>query len=187
MAKKKSIYEGVSYDTLKDELQSIVSYLESNDVNNIEDRIEWKPTKTGGLAPTVISNIEEQVQLQIEIIEQCCRILKSLYEKESLTDFVQLNIDVMIEKLAQIQKFYRGQPITGINDRFVTKGISDKKKGTEKQVRFLANKRESIIKARTKVTESILKIQPMVSELESFKESVSVKGGYEIPESMLYD
>lgn len=188
MAKKKSIYEGVSYEVLKEELQDSIAYLKSEPVEELKDRIEWKATKTGGIMPSVISVIEEQIDLQIGVIEKCSRMLKSIYEQESLSDFVQSNIDVMIDKLSEVQQYYRLRPITAIEDRFVLEEVSDKKSKTGvKTIRFLSNKRENIIKTRTATQEKILKLQPIIGELESFKETVSLKGGYEIPESMLYD
>ncbi len=186
--KKKSIYEGVSYDELKEELQDSILYLQSEPIEELEDRIEWKATKTGGIMPSVIAVIEEQIDLQIGVIEKCSRMLKSIYEQENLSEFVQSNIDVMINKLAEVQKYYRIRPITKTEDRFVLEEVNDKKSKTgSKTIRFLSNKRENIIKMRTTTTEKILRLQPLIKELESFKETVILKGGYEIPESMLYD
>lgn len=188
MAKKKSIYEGVSYDTLKDELQDHIEYLKMEPASELKDRIEWKPTKTGGPIPTVISVIEEQLDLQVGIVEKCCRMLKSIYEQEEMSSFVQRNIEAMIDKLAEIQLYYRERPITEIEDRFVFEDFPNpKKKGEMKTIRFLANKKESIILKRTTTQEKILKLQPIIKELESFREAVIVKGGSEIPESMMYD
>lgn len=186
MAKKKSIYEGVSYDILKEELQDSIDYLLQKNVNELKDRIEWKPTKTGGIAPSVISVIEEQIMLQVLTIEKCCRMLKSVFENEEMSKFVQTNIDAMVNKMEEIQIYYRQRPITEITDRFEERTTTDKK-GNTKTITFLTNKEESIIKMRTDTTEKILKIRPLVKELENFKETMSIKGGYEIPESMLYD
>lgn len=184
--KSKGIYEGVSYDTLKEELQDNIFYLQSEPAEELKDRIEWKATATGGIMPSVIAVIEEQIDLQVSIVEKCCRMLKSIYEQESLSDFVQQNIDAMITKLAEIQQYYKARPTTKIEDRFAYEEIVDKK-GKPKTIRFLSNKKENIIKIRTTTSEKILRLQPLIKELEDFKETVILKGGYEIPESMLYD
>ena len=46
---------------------------------------------------------------------------------------------------------------------------------------------EDRIASRTRVLEKIFKVKPVITELENLKEEVILKGGYEIPESMMYD
>ena len=47
--------------------------------------------------------------------------------------------------------------------------------------------REDRIASRTRVIEKIFKIKPLITELETMKEEIVLKGGYDIPESMMYD
>jgi len=66
--------------------------------------------------------------------------------------------------------------------RYLTKEFS---KGTP--ITFMVASREDRIASRTRVLEKIFKIKPLITELENMKEEVILKGGHEIPESMLYD
>lgn len=181
MAKRQNVYDGVSYDRLKNEIKEIILYLSSESMDNIEDSIHYRTTAKGGVIPSITVTIEVKVETQLITIESFCKILKSLLDKEGLSDFVKVGIESLNNKLTEIQAYYEKQPINKIKDRLLPlksgKGVID----------TLAQSKENQIRYRTKISEKILKIIPLINELESLKEAIQVKGGYEIPEVMLYD
>lgn len=181
MAKRQNVYDGVSYDKLKNEIKEIILYLSSESMDNIEDSIHYRTTAKGGVIPSITVTIEAKIETQLITIESFCKILKSLLDKEGLSDFVKVGIESLNSKLTEIQAYYEKQPINKIKDRLLPlksgKGVID----------TLAQSKENQIRYRTKISEKILKIIPLINELESLKEAIQVKGGYEIRESMLYD
>ena len=175
MAKKQNIYDGVSYDKLRNEIKDIINYLAIEDISKIEDSIDYKQNQKGGVTPMVTVKIEEKIETQLMTIESCCKILKSILDKEGLSPFVKLGIESLTKKLNDIQIYYEARPITSIKDRKL-----DLKFG-KNTINVLVQSKESQVKYRTKISEKIYKIIPLINELESLKESIQVKGGYEIP------
>ena len=183
MARKTSIYSKVNFSTLKNEIFSTMKYLAATKVDDsLEDDIDWKINKKGGVNPTVVSSIEKKIETQMATMETCAKMLKTIFEKEGLSEDVKLAIETLIEKLNQIETYYSERPISEMKKRYVTKVFS---KGNA--ITFMASSIEDRITSRARVLEKIFKVKPMVAELENMKEEVILKGGYEIPESMLYD
>ena len=89
MAKKQNIYDGVSYDKLRNEIKDIINYLAIEDISKIEDSIDYKQNQKGGVTPMVTVKIEEKIETQLMTIESCCKILKSILDKEGLSPFVE--------------------------------------------------------------------------------------------------
>lgn len=181
--RKSSIYSKVNFTTLKNELFSTMEYLSSEVVDdNLEDDVDWKFNKKGGVSPQIVSTLEKKIETQLNTVDTCSKILKVIFEKEGLSDNVVNAINTLTSKLDQIELYYSTKPISEIQKRYVTKTFS---KGNP--VTFMVASREDRINSRTRVLEKIFKIKPLITELENMKEEVILKGGYEIPESMLYD
>lgn len=180
--RKSSVYSKVNFNTLKKELEGIRGYLQSEKVDDtLEDDIDLKPTKNGGNAPTVVSSLEKKIETQLGSIDTCSKILKVIFEKEGLSDLVKNSIETLTAKLDEIELYYENRPISEMQKRFVFY------EGSKGRVRILANSREDRIASRTRVIEKIFKIKPLITELDNMKEEVILKGGYDIPESMMYD
>ena len=181
---KTNIYSKVNFTTLKKELGSIMQYLQSEPVadEEIKDEVDWKINQNGGVNPFIVSTIEKKIETQLNTVDTCSKILKVLFEKEGLSELVKNSIETLTSKLEEIELYYENKPISEIEKRYLTKTFS---KG--KEITFMVASREDRIASRTKVLEKIFKIKPLITELESKKEEVMLKGGYEIPESMLYD
>lgn len=184
MAKRaSSVYSKVDFKTLKNELFGTMKYLAAEKVDDtLEDDIDWKMNKKGGVSPQIVSTLEKKIETQMNTIETCSKILKVIFEKESLSDLVKTGIETITDKLDEIENYYAERPISEMNKRYITKTFS---KGSP--VTFMASSREDRINSRTKVLEKIFKVKPLVTELENMKDEVILKGGYDIPESMLYD
>lgn len=188
MAKKLNVFNQESYQDLKQEVNNIVEFVLDFDIEEVEDDIEWKPTMKGGLAPSVVSTIEEKVKTILMIIEQSARILKSLHDKEGMTPDTSSNIKIVVKKLKDIQIHYRATPIKSVIHRKVTKQIGRDKAGRDKYMEFLVATRDKIIQARSGLLEKILKIMPLIEEIESLEIEFKTKGtGEGLPSAMLYD
>lgn len=183
MARKKTTaYSKVNFETLKNELSGVISYLNSEAVNDdLADSIDYKITKKGGVTPLIVSTIEKKIETQINSISSCSKILKALFDRESLSDFVRMGIDTLINKLDEIETYYLQRPLSSIDHRRITIPAG------KNTITVNAASKEDQINARTRMLEKIFQIKPLISELESMKEEVITKGGYEVPESMMYD
>lgn len=183
MPKKTSVYSKVDFRTLKNELFSTMKYLAAEKVDDkLEDDIDWKINKKGGVNPSVVSSIEKKIETQMSTIDTCSKILKVIFEKEGLSDPVKTAIETLTAKLEEIENYYAERPISEMAKRYVTKVFS-----TGKPIQFMAASREDRINSRTRVLEKIFKVKPIITELENMKEEVILKGGYDIPESMMYE
>lgn len=179
--KKTSIYSKVNFQTLKNELFGIMKYLAAEKVNkDMADDIDWKINKKGGVNPSVVSTIEKKIETEMATIDTCSKILKVIFEKEGLSELVKTGIETLTSKLEEIELYYSERPISEMDKRYASTLIGGK------TITFMASSREDRINSRTRVLEKIFKVKPLITELETMKEEVIAKGGYEIPESMLY-
>lgn len=177
-AKKNNVFNQESYQDLKQEVNNIVEYISDFDILNIEDEIDFKPTMKGGTAPSIVSTIEKKIQTVLKTIEQCAKILKALHDKEGMTPDTSYNIKIVVQKLKTIQTYYRHTPLKSVINRRCTKTVRGK------TIDFLVRTRDEIIQERGVILDRILKIIPLIEEIESLEKESKVKGGYEIPERM---
>jgi len=182
MPRKSSIYSKVNFKTLKNELFSTMKYLSSQKIDDsLKDDIDWRINKKGGVNPTVVSSIEKQIETQMNTVDTCSKILKVIFEKEGLSDNVKLAIETLTEKLEEIENYFQERPISEMQKRYAVEIIGGK------SMSFMAASKEDRINSRTRILEKIFKVKPIITELENMKEEVIAKGGYEIPESLMYD
>lgn len=180
--RKTSVYSKVDFKTLKNELFGIMKYLSAEKVDEaMQDDIDWKINKKGGVNPSVVSTIEKKIETQMATIDTCSKIIKVIFEKEGLSELVKTGIETLISKLDQVENYYSERPISEMEKRYASTIIGGK------TITFMASSREDRINSRTRVLEKIFKVKPLLAELENLKEEVLRKGGYEIPESMMYD
>lgn len=180
--KKLSIYSKVDFKTLKNELFSTMKYLASQKVdNNLKDDIDWCLSSKGTVNPKVVSSIEKQIETQMNTVDTCSKILKVIFEKEGLSENVKDAIETLTLKLDEIENYFSERPISEINKRYAIEVIGGKNRS------FMAASKEDRINSRTRILEKIFKVKPLITELENMKEEVILKGGYEIPESVMYD
>lgn len=62
MAAKKIIYITEELDWCNEKLEEWRTYIDSNPLGELEDRVKWKETKAGGSMPMVIASIESQIK-----------------------------------------------------------------------------------------------------------------------------
>ena len=94
-----------------------------------------------------------------------------------MSENVKEAIETLTSKLDQIENYYSERPISELSKRHKLYGKSN----------ILIISKEERIASRTRVLEKIFKVKPLITELETMKEEVIAKGGYEIPESLLYE
>ena len=182
-ARKASIYSKVNFTTLKSELFNTIEYLSTERVNDeLPDDIDWKVNKRGGVNPTIVSTLEKKIETQMNTIDTCSKILKTIFDKEGLSDIVKKSIETLTIKLEEIEDYYAAKPISEMTKRYTKMTFAN-----GKDITFMVISREDRIMSRTRVLEKIFKVKPLITELESLKEEIILKGGYEVPESMIYD
>ena len=185
--KKSNLYSSVDYNSLQKEVKSILQYLDQLDIENISDDLEWKITAKGGVAPAIISTIEKKILTSLKVIQQCSRIALAMNDKEGLTPFLEGMIFTVVNTLKNIQGYYNNRPIALIEHRKLTKESGKDKKGNTKSITFLCASREDQIQARSRITELVLEILPLIEKLETVQSTSSLRGGKEIEESLMYD
>lgn len=174
--KKSSVYSKVNFKTLKNELFGIIKYLVSEKVDDsLKDEVDIKFNKRGEPKLTPTATIEKKIETQMSVVDTCSKIIKVMFEKEGLTDLVREAIETLVIKLDEIELYYSERPISEMTKRY-----------NETPHILIITKEDRII-SRTRVLEKIYKVKPLLTELEEMKEEILLKGGREIPESMLYD
>lgn len=82
---KKNVYISTELDWAESQLDSWKAYVNSNLINELKDRIEYKLTAKGGVMPMVIASIEQQGKFIQETMKNYLALLEivnNLREKE---------------------------------------------------------------------------------------------------------
>ncbi len=85
MPVKKTFVE-IELEWAEQQLASWKAYIDNNPFNTLEDRIEWRPTKTGTM-PMVVASIEQQGKFLQETMKNYLMLLKEvdvMREKEDI-------------------------------------------------------------------------------------------------------
>jgi hypothetical protein len=86
MALTSKTYINAELDWAEEQLQSWKLYIDKHPLDEMTDRIEWKPTAKGGLIPMVIASIEAQGKFVQETMKNYLALLEvvdKLREKEN--------------------------------------------------------------------------------------------------------
>lgn len=75
MATKKNSFIGIDLDWAEEQLRSWRAYVDARPIETLKDRIEWKPTKSGGQIPMVIASVEQQGKFLQDTVEKYIRLL----------------------------------------------------------------------------------------------------------------
>ncbi len=85
MALTKTTYISIELEWAEKQLISWKAYVDANPLDQLKDRIEWKPTAKGGTMPMVIASIEAQGKFVQETMKNYLALLKevdAMREKE---------------------------------------------------------------------------------------------------------
>ena len=82
---KKNVYTATELEWAEEQLSTWKAYIDANPLHELKDRIEWKPTKGGGMMPMVVSSIEQQGKFIQDTMKNYLTLLEvvdKLREKE---------------------------------------------------------------------------------------------------------
>jgi ribosomal protein S6E (S10) len=182
--KKVNIYSATQLEVLKKELIGVVDYLQQMDLMKIADIVDWKPTRTGGLMPSVISTEEKIIKTAISVIKNSATMITAVYESEGMSEMLGYQIGVTIDKLKEFQDFYFGKSLLDIEDRKLEIPMGKDKQGKPKTMKIVVASKEDQIIARGQITESVSKLIPMIDVIKGYKGNVA-RGGVEKTPAMI--
>ncbi len=184
MAKKLNVYGDVQILMLKKELEGVINYLSSFNFLTLDDRIKWKTLPTGKNIPYVVSTIENSIETCIAVIKNSVDIIISVHSKEGITNVLSNQIEITTNRLKELQEYFFNKELLNIEDRDLEFELGKTKTGKTIFYNVLAASAEDQIKKRGKISQDITKIIPLIEKIQSLKESISVKGGNEVPHRM---
>lgn len=77
MAKaKQNTFINAELDWAESQLKTWRSYVDNNPIDQLKDRIEWKPTSKGGAMPMVVASIEQQGKFIQETMKNYLTLLE---------------------------------------------------------------------------------------------------------------
>ena len=77
MAKKTS-YIDVELEWAEKQLATWKAYIDDNPIHELEDRVKYKETKTGGAIPMVVASIEQQGKFIQEMMKNYLTLLENV-------------------------------------------------------------------------------------------------------------
>jgi hypothetical protein len=186
MAKKQNVYGSLDLDVIKKEMEGIMQYLQSLIIETLADEIRWTSTSTGGMAPSIISTIEDKIKTSIIVLYDFVSQLEVIVKNEGISDFVIEHIDNIRLKMNEIQNYYLQREPSSLVHRYETIKVGENKKtGRDKIATIKCATKEQQIRTRSEVQKKILQILPKLGQLESLKKEIQIKGGTDIPPSLI--
>lgn len=189
MAKKRSPFQAIAYESLKEEINSFVEYMQSLIIEELTDDIDWRVTAKG-VYPSIVSKIEEKIKTLLGTIKDCSDMLLIIHDKENMSPYILDKISVLRGKLDEIREYYQKRPVAIIEHRrLVTSAKAPTKADPNKKrdISFLVATREQQINDRSRISKLVLQALPTLEKLEGLKEDILLRGGMELPEAMEYD
>lgn len=176
---KQNVYAALDFDVIKEEMGGIMRYLQSLTIEKLTDDVKWVGTPTGGIAPRVVSSIENKMSTAITTLYDFVSQLEIIYKSEGVSEFLLENIDNIRAKMNEIQDYYLTREPLDMDHRYIE--VESKKK----TISFLAATAEQQIKTRSDILKKTLQILPKLSQLESVKKEFNQRGGGDTPPSLI--
>lgn len=185
MAKRKrSLYKNLDISAVKVELQRNINYIQSVDIEQIDDELDEDMTATGGKVLRVIASIEQKLDSLITLIKDSIDQLKYITDLEGADEFVEHSISALKDSLKMMQAYYDARPPESLQMR--VHWVERKTKRGSYQMKKIAANVPTQIKNRSKVLKIILDLQPTIAQIEEAREEeISLKGDKEIPISLI--
>lgn len=76
--KKKGTYTDIELTWAESQLRTWRDYVDAHPISELEDRVEWKQTKTGGTMPMVVATIEQQGKFIQETMKNYLLLLREV-------------------------------------------------------------------------------------------------------------
>lgn len=78
MAAKREVYISAELSWAEEKLLEWREYIDDNPIQELKDRIEWKPTSKGGAMPMVIASIESQIKCLRDTMKEYLMLLEQV-------------------------------------------------------------------------------------------------------------
>lgn len=183
--KKNNVYSALDFDVMKKEMSSIMKYLQSLEIEKLIDEVKWSSTQNGGMAPSIISTIEDKIKTAIIVLYDFVSQLEVISKTEGISEFLLKHIDNIRNKMNEIQEYYLKRDPVNIEHRFEIIQAGTKKNGEPKILTIRCATKEQQIRCRSDVQKKILQILPKLNQLESLKKQIVLKGGGDTPPSLI--
>ena len=180
---KSNVYSTVQTAVTKRELVGNIDYMQKLVLDDLTDLVDWKATATGKIMPAIKTTVEKQIKTCVGVIAQTVMMIQSVHKVEGLTDVLSYQIEETTKKLEELQDYFFRIPIDDITDRRLEFKIGTKKNGEDKMMSIVVASKDDQIQARGTITVSILKIVPLVEQIQTYKAN-QVRGGRDLDESM---
>ena len=165
MSRKKNIFKNLNLKAVRQELYRNVEYIDSVNLELLNDEIEFSLTATGGLVPKVTTTIEQRINSMIVLIQDSIQQMKHIVESEGMDDFIQDLLDSLKDKIKEFQIYYASRPPTTLKNReHVIKRKT--KAGKEYDVKILAANVPSQVTYRSKTLKIITELAPIIATLD---------------------
>ena len=83
---KKDTYVGAELEFAEQQLESWKAYVEAHPLEELKDRIEYKPTAKGGVMPMVVASVEQQGKFIQETLKNYLALLKEVDNMRKLEE-----------------------------------------------------------------------------------------------------
>jgi hypothetical protein len=78
MAAKKQVFIEVELDWAEQQLTTWKAYIDKHPFEDMDDRVKWKETKSGGAMPVVVATIEQQQKSIRDTMKDYLMLLKEV-------------------------------------------------------------------------------------------------------------
>jgi hypothetical protein len=78
MSNKRRTFIDIELEWAEQQLRTWKEYIDSNPINELKDRIEWRPNGRGGKSPVVVATIEQQGKFIQETMKNYLALLKEV-------------------------------------------------------------------------------------------------------------
>ena len=91
MAKKKNFYIAYDLEFLEEKVKELKIYIEERPFSELQDRIEFRETKIGGMIPMVVATIEAQRKDLTAAMKEYAEMLSIIKNLKAEEEASQLN------------------------------------------------------------------------------------------------
>lgn len=78
VATKKVNYIDLELEWLEKKAEELKTYCDLKPINELEDRVQFKETRNGGVIPMVVATIEQQIKSQRETLQDYIKIIEAI-------------------------------------------------------------------------------------------------------------
>jgi hypothetical protein len=118
VAQKKSSLTGINLELIKEEVSKNIEHIESANILDINDDIDFVPTQTGGTVPRVTTSIEQKMSSYVVLVKGSIDQFKYIVEVEQqVTSQSEILITRFKKILQNIRDYYKTNSQETISNR----------------------------------------------------------------------